>query len=148
MPENGLFLAIENLWRGVCIIVQAVGWRATAPAKRGHEIQTFRLRACLDRAVDIGVHLMKKLMFGLMMAAALGLAGCQKSVESEVKDVKDAQQNAAERVTDKERELQDTKLEEGKKIQEEKREANDAINRELNKDPAVTPAPAVTPTNP
>lgn len=91
---------------------------------------------------------MKKLMFGLMMAAALGLAGCQKSVESEVKDVKDAQQNAAERVTEKERELQDTKLEEGKKIQEEKREAADAINREVNKDPAVVPAPAVTPPNP
>lgn len=91
---------------------------------------------------------MKKLMFGLMMAAALGLAGCQKSVNSELKDVKDAEKHAADKVTQKERELQDTKLEEGKKIQNEKREAVDAINREANKDPAVAPPPVITPANP
>jgi hypothetical protein len=91
---------------------------------------------------------MKKLMFGLMMAAALGLAGCQKSVESEVKDVRDAEKTAVENVKDKERELQDTKIEEGKKILDEKREAADAINRDANRDPAVSPPPVVTPTNP
>ena len=91
---------------------------------------------------------MKKLMFGLMMAAALGLAGCQKSVDSEVKDVREQEKIAADKVKDKERELQDTKLEEGKKVIDEKREAVDAINREANKDPAVSPPPVVTPTNP
>ena len=88
---------------------------------------------------------MKKLMFGLMMAAALGLAGCQKSVDSEVKDVRDAEKTAADNVKDKERELQDTKIDEGKKILDEKREAADAINREANKDPAVNPPPVVVP---
>jgi hypothetical protein len=91
---------------------------------------------------------MKKLMFGLMMAAALGLAGCQKSVESEIKDVREAEKSAADNVKDAQRDLQDTQLEEGKKIQEEKREAADAINREANKDPAVNPPPVVPPANP
>lgn len=88
---------------------------------------------------------MKKLMFGLMMAAALGLAGCQKSVESEIKDVREAEKTAADNVKDKERELTDTRIEEGKKILDEKREAADAINREANKDPAVNPPPVVNP---
>ncbi len=83
---------------------------------------------------------MKKVIFGLMLAAGLGLAGCQKSVESEIKDVREAEKNAAQNVTDKERELQDTKIEEGKKIMDEKREANDAINREADK---TNPPPAV-----
>jgi hypothetical protein len=86
---------------------------------------------------------MKKYVFGLMMAAALGLAGCQKSVQSEMKDVHEAEKHATDKVTQKERELQDTKLEEGKKIQDEKREAVDAINREADKNPAVNPPPAV-----
>ena len=88
---------------------------------------------------------MKKVIFGLMLAAGLGLAGCQKSVDSEVKDVKEAERNAAKNVGDKERELQDTKIEEGKKIRDEKAEAADAINREAIKDnpPAVNPPPAV-----
>jgi hypothetical protein len=83
---------------------------------------------------------MKKVILGLMLAAGLGLAGCQKSVESEINDVRDAEKNAAKNVTDKERELQDTKLEEGKKIVDEKREANDAINREVDR---TNPPPAV-----
>lgn len=83
---------------------------------------------------------MKKLICGLMIAVGLGLAGCQKSVDSEVKDVRDAERNAQKNITDKERELQDTKIEEGKKIMEEKREANDAINREVDR---TIPPPAV-----
>ncbi|WP_254510101.1 hypothetical protein [Anatilimnocola floriformis] len=83
---------------------------------------------------------MKKIILGLMLAAGLGLAGCQKSVNSEIKDVHDAEKNAAKKITDKERELQDTKMEEGKKILQEKREANDAINKEVEK---TNPPPAV-----
>ena len=88
---------------------------------------------------------MKKIICGLMLAAGLGLAGCTKSVDSEIKDVRDAEKNAAKNITDKQRELQDTKVEEGKKITEEKREAVDAINREADKNnPApVAPPPAV-----
>jgi hypothetical protein len=88
---------------------------------------------------------MKKLIFGLVIAAGLGLAGCQKSVDSEVKDVNDAQRNAAENIADKERELQDTKIEEGKKILDEKREAVDAVNDANRDNPnsPVVPAPAV-----
>jgi hypothetical protein len=93
---------------------------------------------------------MKKVIFGLMLAAGLGLVGCQKDVNSEIKDVRDAERNAAENVKDKERELQDTKINEGQKINEEKREAVDAINREAERNnpppavnPPVTPAPAV-----
>ena len=89
---------------------------------------------------------MKKVIFGLMLAAGLGLAGCEKSPESEIKDVREAERNAAKNVTDKERELQDTKIEEGKKIEEEKREAADALNREAERN---NPPPAVPPaTNP
>lgn len=83
---------------------------------------------------------MKKVILGLLVAAGLGLAGCQKSVDSEIKDVREAEKNAAKNVTDKERELQDTQIEEGKKILDEKREANDAINREAEK---TNPPPAV-----
>jgi hypothetical protein len=88
---------------------------------------------------------MKKLIFGLLVAAGLGLAGCQKSVESEVKDVNDAKRTASENIADKERELQDTKIEEGKKILDEKREAVDAINdaNKNNPNTPVVPAPAV-----
>jgi hypothetical protein len=88
---------------------------------------------------------MKKLIFGLVIAAGLGLAGCQKSVESEVKDVNDAQRTASENIADKERELQDTKIEEGKKILDEKREAVDAVNdaNKNNPNTPVVPGPAV-----
>jgi hypothetical protein len=84
---------------------------------------------------------MKMFMYGLMLATGLGLAGCAKSFHAEVQDVRDAEKAASEKVRDKERELQDTKMEEGKKIMKERRDVEDAANREATQ----TDAPVVVP---
>ena len=56
--------------------------------------------------------------------------------------MREQKQSSQEKVREKERELQDTKIEEGKKIMKEQRDVEDAANRDANR---VEPAPVVVP---
>lgn len=85
---------------------------------------------------------MKTFIYGLMLATGLGLAGCAKSFHAEVQDVREQEQSSQEKVREKERELQDTKIDEGKKLMKERRDVEDAANRDANR---VEPAPVVVP---
>lgn len=85
---------------------------------------------------------MKTFIYGLMLATGLGLAGCGKSFRAEVQDVREQERQSTEKVREKERELQDTKIEEGKKIMKEQRDVEDAANRDAGR---VNPTPVVVP---
>lgn len=84
---------------------------------------------------------MKNLMFGLLLATGLGLVGCEKSFNAEVQDVRETEKQAMENIKDKERELQDTKIDETQKVIKERRDVEDAA-RDPNR---VEPAPVVVP---
>lgn len=90
---------------------------------------------------------MKRLLLGLCLASGLCFAGCTKSVESEKKDVHDAQKAKEANVKEHLREAQDAAIEGDKKIIKEARDVEDARKRDAERatDP-LAPAPApVTP---
>lgn len=89
---------------------------------------------------------MKTFIGGLMLATALGLAGCAKSFHAEVQDVKEQQREEMENIRDKERELQDAKVDAAENIEKERRDVEDAAAREAARDAnRVDPAPVVVP---
>ena len=90
---------------------------------------------------------MKSFIYGLMLATGLGLAGCAKSFQAEVKDVRETERQESQNIREKERELQDAKLEGMKKVEKERRDVEDAATREAeNRDVNRTePAPIVVP---
>jgi hypothetical protein len=89
---------------------------------------------------------MRRLLLGLCMAAGFCLAGCDKSVDSEIKDVNDAKRERNEEVKEELREAQDAKIEGDKNVREEIREAEDAKAREAERNNTVPPP--VTPPAP
>ena len=90
---------------------------------------------------------MKTVIGGLMLTTALGLAGCAKSFHAEVQDVREQERKELENVREKERELQDAKVDAAKNIEKERRDVEDAAAREAaNRDAnRVEPAPVVVP---
>ena len=83
---------------------------------------------------------MKRLTFGLIAALGLALAGCQKSVESEMQDVREAEKDKMENVKEEQRDVQDAAIEGEKQVLEEKREVEDAKTNETGTGPPTTPA--------
>jgi hypothetical protein len=91
---------------------------------------------------------MKRLLLGLCLASGLCFAGCTKSVDSEIKDVKDAQRAKSDKVKEELREAEDVARDGDKKIQKEANEANEAIRREANRTDPTAPGTAPAPVTP
>lgn len=68
---------------------------------------------------------MKRFLFGLLVASGLCFVGCEKSMEAEKQDVRDAQKAAADKVKEEQRDVQDAITDGSKKITDEARELED-----------------------
>jgi gas vesicle protein len=70
---------------------------------------------------------------GSLLIALAAVVGCQKSVETQQKELRETQRDAAENIREKQQDVIDAKRDANKDVVEERRELNDAI-REGQKD--------------
>ncbi|MBX3413967.1 MAG: hypothetical protein KF708_14850 [Pirellulales bacterium] len=71
---------------------------------------------------------MRKYLLMTVAASMLGCLGCAKSVEDEARDVREAQQRAAENIAEEQRDVRQEQIEAGAEIREEQRELDQAID--------------------
>jgi hypothetical protein len=113
---------------------------------------------------------MRKLLYALAIAGLVPLAACEKSLEEEAKDVREAEReaavdinkeqqdvdeaakDAAQNIKDEQRDVQDAAKDAERAITEEERELEDAKKREAEKrvpdtatDPVIPPAEPAPP---
>jgi uncharacterized protein YlxW (UPF0749 family) len=78
--------------------------------------------------IEVGEVTMRKFCLTSFASAAMlfGVVGCQKSVESERQDVREAQQDAAEDIADEQKDVHEAAKDGAAEVREEQRDVEDA----------------------